>query len=154
MPSEEFGAEIARRAGLVVGEENVINQYQVDESAAPVDSAPLYVSDTVLFPTGGVAINPAFLPLLDLGTTLFSVNESVTITVVAHTDSAGSAGLNRRLSQARAEAVRQYWLDQGIAGSRIVAEGRGESEPIGDNGTAEGKQANRRAEFIVTGILG
>ncbi len=154
VPSEEFGAEIARLAGVVVGDENVINQYQVDESAAPVDSAPLYVSDTVLFPTGGVDINPAFVPLLDLGTKLLSVNDAVSITVVAHTDSAGSAGLNLRLSQARADTVRQYWIDQGVNGTRIVAEGRGESEPVGDNGTAEGKQANRRAEFIVTGILG
>ncbi len=154
VPSEEFGVEIARRAGLVVGEGNVINQYQVDPSAAPVDSAPLYVSDTVLFPTGGVTINPAFVPLLDLGTRLLSVNDAVTITVVAHTDSVGSSGLNLRLSQARADTVRQYWIDQGVDGSRVVAEGRGESEPIGDNGTAAGKQANRRAEFIVTGILG
>ncbi|NNE96539.1 MAG: OmpA family protein [Acidimicrobiales bacterium] len=154
VPSEDFGAEIARRAAAVVGEGNVVNQYIVDLSAPPVDSAPLYVADTVLFPTGGVDINPAFLPLLDLGTTLLGLNENVTITVVAHTDSAGSSGLNLRLSQARAEVVRQYWLDQGIAPDRVFADGRGEAEPIADNNTEQGKQLNRRAEFIVTGILG
>ncbi|MFW2384096.1 MAG: OmpA family protein [Acidimicrobiales bacterium] len=154
VPSQPFGNEIARLAGQVVGPDNVVNQYEVDPSAPPVDSAPLYVADTVLFPTGGVQINPAFLPLLDLGTTLLSVNENVTITVVAHTDSAGSTGLNQRLSQARAEVVRQYWIDQGADGDRIIADGRGEAEPIADNSTPEGKQLNRRAEFIVTGILG
>jgi outer membrane protein OmpA-like peptidoglycan-associated protein len=74
--------------------------------------------------------------------------------VVAHTDSAGSAAPNQRLSQQRAEVVRQYWIDQGVDPSRVVADGRGEDEPIADNATPEGKQLNRRAEFIVTGILG
>lgn len=154
VPSEDFGGEIVRRAELVVGSGNVVNQYEIDTSAPPVDSAPLYVADTLLFTTGGLQINPAFLPLLDLGTTLLSVNDNVTITVVAHTDSAGSAALNQRLSQQRAEVVRQYWIEQGVDPSRIEAVGRGEAEPIADNATPEGKQLNRRAEFIVTGILG
>lgn len=154
VPSEEFGGAIVQQAELVVGAGNVVNQYEVDPEAPAVDSAPLYVADTVLFPTGGVQINPAFLPLLDLGTTLLRINENVTITVVAHTDSAGSSELNQRLSQARAEIVRQYWIDQGVDELRVVAEGRGEAEPIADNSTLEGKQLNRRAEFIVTGILG
>jgi outer membrane protein OmpA-like peptidoglycan-associated protein len=154
VPSEEFGAEIARRAELVVGAGNVVNQYAVDATAAPVDSAPLYVADTLLFPTGGTQINPGFLPLLDLGTTLLNVNENVTITVVAHTDSAGTAAQNLRLSQLRADVVRQYWIDQGVEGTRITAEGRGEAEPIADNNTLEGRLQNRRAEFIVIGILG
>lgn len=154
VPSEEFGAAIAQQAELVVGPGNVVNQYEVDPEAPAVDSAPLYVADTVLFPTGGVQINPAFLPLLDLGTTLLRINENVTITVVAHTDSAGGAGFNQRLSQARAEVVRQYWIDQGVDEGRVVAQGKGEAEPIADNSTQEGKQLNRRAEFIVTGILG
>ncbi len=154
VPSEAFGGEILRQAELVVGAGNVVNQYEVDATAAPVDSAPLYVADTLLFPTGGTQINPAFLPLLDLGTKLLSVNENVRITVVAHTDSAGRADLNLRISQLRADVVRQYWTDQGVDGTRIIAEGRGESEPIADNATPEGKRQNRRAEFIVTGILG
>ncbi len=154
VPSSEFGEQIVTAAEAVVGEGNVINQYVVDADAPAAGSAPLYVADTVLFLSSQSGINPQFLPILDLGSRLLTVNENVKISVVAYTDSIGGEELNRALSQDRADTVRQYWLDQGFDPERISAVGEGESNPIGDNNTAEGRQANRRAEFIVIGILG
>ena len=69
--------------------------------------------------------------------------------IVGHTDSDGSDDSNMKLSKARAESVKNalvsvYEIDAG----RLVSEGKGESEPVGDNGTSDGKAQNRRVVFI------
>lgn len=71
------------------------------------------------------------------------------IEIGGHTDNVGREDSNERLSQARAEAVRTYVIDRGIAEERIQAKGYGESEPIADNETEEGRQDNRRVEIKV-----
>ena len=71
----------------------------------------------------------------------------VRVEVGGHTDSSGPAELNRNLSQQRAESVRQYLIDAGVAPGRITAVGYGEDRPIADNSTAEGRAANRRVEL-------
>ncbi len=154
VPSQEVADVIIARAAAVLGEENVIAEYTINPQAPVPDSAPLFVDDTILFESGSTTINPAFIPLLDLGTALMLQNPSVRITVIAHTDSTGSADFNLALSQKRADAVREYWTDAGIDPSRIDAVGVGESAPRGDNLNDSGRLANRRAEFIVQGILG
>lgn len=65
-----------------------------------------------------------------------------------HTDSDGSDKANLSLSQRRADAVKAYIVKAGIDGSRVTAKGYGESQPIADNKTAEGKAANRRVVFV------
>ena len=79
---------------------------------------------------------------------------TVRITVIAHTDSTGSEEFNLALSQARADVVKEFWTENGIDPSRIDAVGVGESAPLSDNQSGSGRSANRRAEFIVQGILG
>ncbi len=69
--------------------------------------------------------------------------------IVGHTDSAGSYEANRRLSYMRASAVRNYLADSGISKDRIDIEGLGESNPIDDNLTAEGRARNRRVEVLI-----
>lgn len=71
------------------------------------------------------------------------------VDVVGHTDSMGSELHNLRLSIARAEAVVEFLRSRGIALLRLSADGRGESEPIADNGTPAGQAANRRVELIL-----
>ena len=69
--------------------------------------------------------------------------------VVGHTDSRGSAEYNRTLSIRRARAVADYLIDQhAIDASRLVVQGYGESQPIADNHTADGRSKNRRVEFV------
>jgi len=65
-------------------------------------------------------------------------------TVVGHTDSTGSEAYNQKLSERRAETVSAYLQGKGIAVGRLAASGAGESEPIADNRTAEGRAENRR----------
>jgi OOP family OmpA-OmpF porin len=64
--------------------------------------------------------------------------------IEGHTDSVGNDDYNLKLSQRRADAVRQYLLDKGVAGARLEAKGFGESQPVADNKTVEGRAQNRR----------
>ena len=71
------------------------------------------------------------------------------IEVGGHTDNLGSEDANLRLSQARANAVVEYLKLAGIEEARLQAKGYGESTPIADNSTNDGRKANRRTEFVI-----
>lgn len=71
------------------------------------------------------------------------------IEIQAHTDSMGDAGYNQSLSEKRANSVRDYMVDKGVAANRMEAKGYGESQPIADNSTKKGRQTNRRVELKV-----
>ncbi|WP_339641055.1 OmpA family protein [Jannaschia helgolandensis] len=72
------------------------------------------------------------------------------VQVIGHTDSQGSAAYNQDLSERRARAVTNILLQQGVAGNRVIPIGRGESQPVASNNTAEGRRQNRRVEVIIT----
>jgi outer membrane protein OmpA-like peptidoglycan-associated protein len=71
--------------------------------------------------------------------------------VIGYTDSSGSESANQRMSERRAEAVKEYLVTRhGIDSSLITVEGRGEADPVGDNATAAGRNENRRAVIRLT----
>jgi outer membrane protein OmpA-like peptidoglycan-associated protein len=76
---------------------------------------------------------------------------SLRIAVEGHTDSTGSDELNQRLSERRAESVRNYLVSQGLDAAMLTSEGFGKNMPIADNSTRDGRQQNRRVELIVSG---
>lgn len=82
------------------------------------------------------------------------MNPSVTIHIIGHTDAVGSDEANQILSEGRANAVRADLIKRGVAAERMTAEGRGEREFVADNDTEEGRQLNRRVEFVITGTDG
>jgi OOP family OmpA-OmpF porin len=86
----------------------------------------------------------------DLVSKLAGVNLEV-IVAVGHTDSVGTDAYNQGLSARRANAVKQYLVSKGIEANRIYTEGKGESQPVADNRTAEGRAKNRRVEIEVIG---
>ena len=71
----------------------------------------------------------------------------VNIEVAGHTDSMGSDKYNMNLSRQRAEAVRNFLISRGVAADRLTARGYGESQPVADNATEEGRFKNRRVEL-------
>jgi outer membrane protein OmpA-like peptidoglycan-associated protein len=108
----------------------------------------LTISGSVLFPTGKSELLPAAKErLADVAKAL--KDDKGTLLVVGHTDSQGSHDTNERLSEARAKAVRNYLVGEGIEDERIRSEGMGESMPIAENTTPEGRATNRRVEIIL-----
>jgi OOP family OmpA-OmpF porin len=76
------------------------------------------------------------------------------IIAVGHTDSVGTSGYNQKLSVKRSEAVKAYLVSKGIEKNRIYTEGKGESQPVADNKTKDGRAKNRRVEVEVVGTRG
>ena len=86
----------------------------------------------------------------DLVSKIQGINLEVII-AVGHTDSIGSVAYNQKLSVRRAEAVKAYLVSKGIERNRVYTEGKGKSQPIASNKTAEGRAKNRRVEIEVVG---
>jgi OOP family OmpA-OmpF porin len=86
----------------------------------------------------------------DLVSKLTGVATEVII-VTGHTDNVGNAAANQRLSLQRAEAVKKYLVGKGVDANRIYTDGKGPSQPIADNRTAEGRAKNRRVEVEAVG---
>ena len=80
---------------------------------------------------------------------LLEKNKAIKIVIQGHTDDVGETEDNLELSHARAKAVSDYLLDMGIKTTRLKFEGFGEARPIAPNDTEEGRQKNRRTEFII-----
>ncbi len=73
------------------------------------------------------------------------------LAIEGHTDNIGSDEANMKLSQQRADAVREFLVQQGLAADTVTAVGLGKAEPVADNSTNEGRQKNRRVEIVVSG---
>lgn len=71
------------------------------------------------------------------------------VEVGGHTDNVGSDEANLKLSHDRAKSVRDYMVKAGIASERLQAKGYGETQPVADNETEDGRKANRRTEFVI-----
>lgn len=103
----------------------------------------------ILFESGSATIQPQSMGVIRQISQVLLQETTMKLNIVGHTDSDGDEKANKTLSQQRAEAVRSALIDvYNIPSDRLSAEGKGESEPVGDNGTAAGKSKNRRVEFV------
>ena len=101
------------------------------------------------FATASVEMDQASTPTLEHIAGLLTANPDWRLRLVGHTDSIGSPEANLDLSRLRAERVREALVAQfGVPQSRLEADGRGELEPLADNGTAEGRARNRRVDLL------
>ncbi len=105
--------------------------------------------EPIEFETGRATIKPVSFPILDEVVDLLKTRPSMRIGVYGHTDSRGTPGNNLVLSKQRAAAVRNYVQGKGIAANRLESEGYGQTKPIADNNTEEGRTKNRRVEFKI-----
>lgn len=124
---------------------------QVSAFACNANLANFMRSRRVVFERSSSALSFESFEVLDLVAVILSKCPSVRVEVAGFTDSRGPLALNDRISRERAEVVRQYLIDQGLSGSRILANGYGPRRPIASNDTSEGRALNRRIEFNVFG---
>ena len=103
----------------------------------------------IQFETGKVSIDPSSFALLDQIFKVLVENHGYLIDVRGHTDNSGTPAVNLKLSESRADAVRNYLIKKGISKNRISSQGMGDTKPIADNETEEGRAKNRRVEFVV-----
>ena len=116
------------------------------------DQLQLTMPSNVTFAVNSATIQPGFYgPLNDVAATLIEF-PSTAVDIIGHASSDGADDYNMTLSQQRAAAVRSYLINQGTQAVRINAIGMGETQPIADNATAQGRAANRRVEIILTPI--
>ncbi len=106
--------------------------------------------DSVTFPTDRHALSPeAEARLAELAQRLKGENKNVYLEIQGYTDATGTPDYNEQLGAARAEAVRRYMSQQGVALNRMATISYGEETPVADNTTAEGRAQNRRVAIIV-----
>lgn len=113
-------------------------------------ASSIKIADKVQFETGKAEILPESFGLLDEVAQVFVDNPQIEVVQVeGHTDSTGSAQINKKLSQARAESVLKYLAGKGVAKKRMVAKGFGPERPIASNDDDAGREQNRRVEFNI-----
>ncbi len=151
--------EIARCEGkedVIVVEEEII---VVAPVVAPVIPAPAVVAPIAkpapvptiaqlreFFDTNSAKLKPSSHPDLDAYVDFLTNNPNQKVTITGHTDSRGEASYNQQLSEKRANTVKAYLVNKGIDASRMETHGAGETQPIADNKTRDGRAQNRRVE--------
>ncbi|GJL76808.1 OmpA family protein [Nitrosomonas sp.] len=160
------GAAIGAAAGAAVGAaggymwskrmeeqkrqmESVTAGTGVEVSQTADNRLKLEIPSDITFDTGRAQIKPNMKPILDSFAASLMQNPRTQVTIIGHTDSAGSDAINNPLSINRAASTRDYLLQHGVAYHRIQIDGRGEHEPIASNDTPAGKAKNRRVEVFV-----
>jgi len=143
--------EAVARLEAIFGTDSVIPEVVIDPEFVdnPDAATSVYFTENVLFRTGSAEIEPQFFDILGASAAFLQLSSNTTIEITGHTDSDGDEDSNLELSQARVDAAREAMIEQGGDADRITATGLGESEPIADNSTAEGRQQNRRVELKI-----
>lgn len=115
----------------------------------PIEKGTKVVLNNIFFELGKAELKPISYVELNKAVDLMKNNPSMVIEVGGHTDNLGGEAANQALSQKRAQSVVEYMVLAGIPRDKLIAKGYGESQPIKDNTTKEGRAANRRTEFVI-----
>lgn len=115
----------------------------------PIEEGKAIRLNNIFFDTGKSELRPESAPELDRMVAVLNENPKMTISLNGHTDNTGGVAVNQKLSQDRADAVREYFIGKGIEPDRIASKGFGESKPVAANDTEDGRQKNRRVEFLI-----
>ena len=150
-----IGAAVGGTAGALIGRhmDKQAEELKKDLKGAKVERVGegiLITFDSgLLFETDKSDLEPTTKTnLTQLAQTLKKYDDT-NVLVEGHTDNTGEDGYNMKLSDKRAESVEEYLVSQGVAKARVTTKGYGESQPVGDNDTASGRQANRRVEVAI-----
>lgn len=155
-----LGAGIGALAGGSVGyymdvQEAKLRQ-QLGNSGVSVtrqgDQIVLNMPGNITFEFGSANINNKFYDVLSSISVVLKKYEKTYVDVIGHTDSVGADAYNQTLSENRSRSVASYFAGQGIMAQRLLTAGRGETQPIATNDSAEGRALNRRVEIHLTPV--
>ena len=149
------GAAVGGTAGAVIGRrmDKQAEELRKDMKNAKIERVGEGIKITfasgILFATNSAELQPASKTDIEkLAATLKKYGDT-NVLIQGHTDNTGSDAINQPLSERRARAVSDYISSLGVETSRLTAQGFGASQPVADNSTATGKQANRRVEVAI-----
>ena len=157
-----IGAAVGSGAGALIGNKMDKQQKQLEEElaqAATVEETTdqnglraikVTFNGGILFPTNGTSLSSSAKVELTRFAQSLNSNPDTDVQIYGFTDNTGGLEVNQRVSTGRAEAVRTYLINSGVASYRLYAEGLPMQDYVASNGTAEGRAQNRRVEIYIT----
>lgn len=146
---EISGQATAAQLASRTQEAEALRRQLADLNAKQTERGLVVTLGDVLFETGKADLRGTATANLSKLSGFLAQYPDRSLVIEGHTDSVGSDSFNQVLSQNRADAVKAFLLNQGVASNRITAVGKGESSPIASNDTSSGRQMNRRVEVII-----
>jgi outer membrane protein OmpA-like peptidoglycan-associated protein len=150
-----IGAAVGGAAGAAIGNymDRQAAEIQRDIRDAKVERVGEGIKITfnsgILFDVGSSTLRPAAQTNTSQLAKILIKYKDTNILIECHTDSTGTEKINMTLSEDRASSVSRQLKSQGVVGGRITTVGYGESQPVANNGTVEGRQENRRVEVAI-----
>ncbi|MDO7846853.1 OmpA family protein [Hymenobacter sp. M29] len=149
------GAAAGGTTGAIIGRkmDKAAEELQTDMKGARVERVGEGIKITfdsgILFDTNSATLRPASESDISKMAAVLQKYPDTNVLIEGHTDNTGSDAINQPLSERRAQAVATSTMAKGVAASRITTNGYGSTQPVGDNTTVEGRQANRRVEIAI-----
>lgn len=157
-----IGAAVGTGAGALIGQkmdkqqkelqEELAKQAQIEQTtdANGLQAIKVTFNGGILFPTNGTSLSAnAKNDLGKFAASLIS-NPDTNVQIFGYTDDTGTLKVNKRISTERADAVRNFLLNDGVSSTRLFAEGKPMQDYVASNSTAEGRAQNRRVEIYIT----
>lgn len=134
------------------GKDKYMKNIRIAKGAVPLYDRMMsegkFITYGITFDVGKSTIKPESMGEINRIVKLMTDNPGLKFSVEGHTDSTGNATTNQTLSEARSKAIVDKLVELGIAADRLTSSGKGQTTPIADNGTDEGRAKNRRVEFV------
>lgn len=131
--------------------ERARNELQITRLSG--DALKIGVASDASFDVDSAQLRPEAMNTFTKIAAVLKDYDKTVIHVVGHTDSDGTDSHNQGLSDRRAGSVATYISGQGVPGNRVRQEGRGEREPVANNGSSEGKRKNRRVDIVIKPVI-
>lgn len=154
MANRQYGITVSQEGFTFRSNQKVIGESLTQDMMDTIQLEPIpeistMVLENVHFATGEARLLEGSEAELDQLAAYLNDHQQLSIRLIGHTDNVGTTEDNLALSSARARTVKSYLIGRGIPEERIIAEGKGESQPIATNDTPEGRQKNRRTEITI-----
>jgi outer membrane protein OmpA-like peptidoglycan-associated protein len=155
---KEYAFNVTRKGYLFYSENYNISEgstdstFEADIALQPVEANAHIILKNVFFDTKKTELKPGSVTELDNVVKLMNENPNIKILISGYTDNVGKPADNLALSKGRAVAVVNYLLNKGVKNERLSFKGNGETNPVADNKTEQGRALNRRTELSIVSV--